>query len=183
MTNEAREAVEAINKTLHDFKDTNDKAGTITMTAESTALTGTDTVFTSTHVGAIIRTAGDDDLPTGMEGDNPWVEQRSIIAVASATSATLDAAPSATHTARRYTIADPIDLMPAAYEAFLWLAKKHVAVERRFKDLREVERMYENTLNLAKGGDSRTRHRRVAGVPVIRRRRLKDLAINRTEVT
>ncbi len=164
-------------------KDENDKAGTITMTSGSTALTGSGTAFASTHVGSIIRTAGNSTLPTGIEGDNPWVEQRSIVAVASATSATLDANPSITHTAKKYTISDPIDLMPAAYEAFLWLAKKNLATERRMKDVSEIERAYQNALSRAKAGDSRTMHRRVAGPGMIRVRRLRDRAINRGEVT
>jgi len=153
-------------------KADNDKAGTITMTGGSTALTGSGTAFTSTHVGTVVRTAGNSSLPTGLEGSNPWVEQRSIVAVASATAATLDAAPTATRTGSKYTLSDPIDIEVAAYEAFLWGAKRNLARERRLKDLGAVEQAYDEALLRARASDSRTRHRRVAGPPVRRRSRL-----------
>lgn len=153
-------------------KDANDKVGTITMTSESTALTGTSTVFTSTHVGSVIRTAGNSSLPTGMEGSNPWVEQRSIVAVTDATTATLDAAPTATHTDSNYCISDPIDIEVAAYEAFLWCVKRHLATERRFKDLTAIQRTCEDAIVRARASDSRTRHRRVAGPSSQRRTRI-----------
>ena len=164
-------------------KDTNDKAGTITLTQGSATVMGSSTAFSSNHIGAILRTTGNGDLPTGLEGENPWVEQRSIIAVASTTSLTLDAAASASYSGKRYSISDPIDLMPPMYDAFIWLAKKHLAVERQFKDLPYIDRMYQQMLALAKGADSRTRHKRIAGVAVPRYQRLRDYAVNREEVT
>uniref|UniRef100_A0A6H1ZUT6 Uncharacterized protein n=1 Tax=viral metagenome TaxID=1070528 RepID=A0A6H1ZUT6_9ZZZZ len=161
--------------------DTNDKAGTVTMTANSTAVTGSSTAFTSLHVGSVIRTAGNSDLPTGIEGTNSWVEQRSIIEVADATHLTLDAYPTSAHSAVKYCISDPIDLEASAYEAFVWLAKKHLATERKLADLRDIERAYETALMRAKSGDSRTRHRRVCGPGTPRYRRLRDICVNRTE--
>jgi len=162
--------------------DTNDRAGTITLDSSSATVAGTDTAFTSAHVGAIIRTAGDTTYhPTGLEGAYPWVEQRSIIAVASATSATLDAAPSASHSSVKYTISDPIDLDVAAYRAFLWLAKVYAATERRMKDLQFVQAQYEIALRKAKMGDSRENQRRIAGPRRAYRRRLSDFLTNRTE--
>lgn len=151
---------------------TNDRAGTISMTSGSTTLTGTSTAFSSTHIGSIVRTAGNSTFPTSIEGDNPWVEQRSIIAVASTTSATLDAAPTDSHTDSKYCISDPIDLEVSTYGAFLWCARKHVAFERELKDLSYIDREYAQALFIAKGGDSRTRHTRVAGPSVQRRHRL-----------
>lgn len=161
--------------------DANDKVGTIALAADSTTVTGTTTAFTSRHVGSVLRTAGNSDLPTGIEGTNPWVEQRSIIAVASATSATLDAYPTAAHSSVKYCISDPIDLDASAYEAFLWLAKKYLATERRFKDMQIIEQGYRDALFRAKSGDSRTHHRRIAHPPTPRIRRLKDISINRED--
>jgi len=161
--------------------DAGEKAGTITLAADSITVTGTTTTFTSRHVGSILRTAGNSDLPTGIEGTNPWVEQRSIIAVASPTVATLDAYPSAAHTGVKYCISDPIDMEASAYEVFLWLAKKHLGSERRFKDMREIHQEYHEALNRAKSGDSRTQHRRIAGPSCPRIVRLKDITTDRTE--
>ncbi len=163
-------------------RDANDRAGTITLSSGSTTMTGSGTAFTSTHVGALVRTAGSTTYyPTGIEGSHPWTEQRSIIAVDSATSAVLDAAPSASHAAVKYCISDPIDLEVTAYRAFLWLSKIYAATERKMKDLAFLQDRYMRTLAKAKHGDSRTSHRRIAGPRRMVRRRLKDFLTPREE--
>lgn len=96
--------------------------GTVTATANDTTIAGTATVFSSAHVGAIIRiSANGTSEPTAPEGyldvDNPYVgSQRSIMSVTNATTLVIDQPISAstTYTDVKYTISDPLDVEPHA---------------------------------------------------------------------
>lgn len=96
-------------------------AGTVTVAAGSTTVTGTSTAFADKHVGSILRfSSNGTNYPTPPEGDlvadNPYVAQRTILSVASTTSLTIDSAVSAatTYTDVKYTISDPLDVEPFA---------------------------------------------------------------------
>jgi len=92
--------------------------GSVSVSAGSTTVTGTSTSFRAAHVGSLIRFADNttSDMPSPYEGnleiDNPYVAQRTIVSVASATSLTIDAAIDATtaYTSVRYIISDPVDV-------------------------------------------------------------------------
>jgi hypothetical protein len=105
--------------------------GTVSCSAASTSVTGSSTVFASTHVGAIIRFSADAvSLPTslvGVRGDNapllnPFTAQRVIQAVTTTTALTIDAALPAAASGVKYTISDPIDLEAAAMLTAFWRA-------------------------------------------------------------
>lgn len=93
-------------------------SGTITTSAGSTTVTGTGTSWSAgLHQGAILRVSSSSQrLPTSLVGVrqdnllNPYVAQRTIVKVNSATSITVDASIDTTYTGVMYTISDPIDL-------------------------------------------------------------------------
>jgi hypothetical protein len=86
-------------------------AGTVTVSGNATTVTGTGTAFADAHIGSIIRISADGtSAPTSLVGsmlpdatgtDNPYVAQRVVTAVASATSLTIDSAMSSTTYTRR----------------------------------------------------------------------------------
>lgn len=141
-------------------------AGTITIEAGSAAVTGLATSFSSKMIGSLLRIGSSATYrPTGLEGQYPYVEQRSIIAVASTTELTLDAAVADAASAKQYVITDPVDVDIALYDAFLACAKMHLAKALRMKDARDAEADYNRTLFKAKEADCRSLQPQVAGAP------------------
>jgi hypothetical protein len=151
-----------------------DYIGTITVTAGSAAVGGTTTAFTSDMAGSILRISRNSSLPTGMQGSNPYLEQRSIVTATSSVQLTIDAAAVNNGTNVGYSISDPIDIDPTLHNVFLASMCKHIAVERRFKDLQEIIVEYEKALYSAKKADKRSNQNRVAGFGGGFTRRLHD---------
>lgn len=87
-----------------------------TVSVSGTTVTGTDTVFTDSMLGAIIRFSATAERPSGMVGseehDNPFAEQRVITAVNSETSLTIDSAVAGSYTDVGYTIGSALDIDP-----------------------------------------------------------------------
>ena len=140
-------------------------AGTVSVTAGSTTVTGASTAFSSFHVGSIIRfTTSTSDEPTPMMGgidgtDNPFIAQRMITAVSSATSLTIDAAVSATTaiSSAKYTISDPVDLeVHAMLPYFLRLAEYEYAVLNKREDWKKREAWKQRALLEAMAADVRS---------------------------
>lgn len=156
-------------------------AGTVQSAAGTTDVTGTGTSFAfgpavSPMVGSILRISANSSRPTGLEGTNPWQEQRVITSVTNGTALTIDASVSTNClTARGYVISDPIDLDAVAWEAFLRCCEKHYAVARPLiKNKAEIVAIYRDALFQAKGADSRVGQRRICGVPSVYVSRLSE---------
>lgn len=89
------------------------RAGTIARTGS--AVTGTNTTFTSAMVGSILRVGDTTNFPGPLESLTPWVSESLITAYASATSIT---APSGTiASTTKYVVTDPIDVAPHMVQA------------------------------------------------------------------
>lgn len=87
--------------------------GTTSRTSGSRTVTGSSTAaWTAAMVGAVIRFGTDDEIPTGLEGDNPYVEEGVIESVESATSLTLKEAAESTGATKGHLISDMIDIDP-----------------------------------------------------------------------
>lgn len=159
-------------------------AGTIAVTANSATVAGTDTSFATAMIGSLLR-IGDDSTyhPTGLEGKYPYVEQRSIIAIASTSSLTLDAAVASSASGVKYRITDPVDVDIAVYDAFIACAKMHLATALKMKGARFAVQDYRDALRRAKEADFRSYSPRRAGVPGRHIGRLNDGPINRTVAT
>lgn len=151
-------------------------AGTVTATRGSKTVAGTSTSFADSHIGSVLRISSGSSLPTGLEGANPHVEERSILAVASTTSLTLDADVETTGlTDVKYVIADPIDLGQPAWDAFLRSCEKHLAITCNLEDQQVIAGRAREALLKAKGRDSPVRQRRVVGSAMVHRARLADV--------
>ena len=111
----------------HTGYDARDFAGTIAVTAGSTTVTGSDTLFKNNMVGSILR-VGDDtsNRPTSMEGEYPFTEERSIASVESATSLTLDNNIVTTSSEKKYIVSCPIDLGTQMHNLFMRQCEKHL---------------------------------------------------------
>lgn len=148
--------------------------GTVTCTQGSATVTGSGTAFASDMVGSVIRFSSSASLlPTDQSGGNRYAEERSVASVDSATQLTLDAAVSATRTAVRYMISDPVDLDPVALNAYLRCAEKHYCYARRMNWTSTAEGLYQNELVRACGADSRAMGRSGAKAAFIPR--LRDM--------
>lgn len=92
-------------------------AGTVTLSAGSTAVVGSSTEFEAGMAGAILRVSSDtSQLPTGPMGsieaselDNLYAEQFVIKSVTDATHLTLETAAVSAYAATKYTISDRLD--------------------------------------------------------------------------
>ena len=96
-------------------------AGTVSVSAGGTTVTGSSTAFSANHVGCVMRVAASGSpAPTGVTGNsdgttNVYLAQRVITKVSSTTSLTVDAAFSASALSTvGYTISDPLDVDPDA---------------------------------------------------------------------
>lgn len=158
--------------------DSADKAGTITATAGSATIAGSGTSFASAHVGSIFRIGTASDGPTGIEGINPYAEQRVVAAVSNATSLTLDAAVAASHSAVKYCITDPIDLDVSLYDAFLRCCEKNIALSRDYKNRGAVYAAYNDALFQAKCADGRVTHTGRVGGRVEQARNFRDYGVD-----
>ena len=114
-----------------------DVAGTVTVAASSTLVTGTGSSFTSSMDGAILRFGTATVRPDWEYGDNPYVEQRSIRSVNSADGVgaiTLDSAAAGSHTTVRYRITDQVDIHQETHNAFLRFCEYHLTIARNLPD-------------------------------------------------
>lgn len=153
-------------------------AGTITTSAGSTTVTGSGTGWAaSIHQGGILRVSSSSQrLPTSLVGNrqdnllNPYVAQRTIVKVNSATSITVDASIDTTYTGVMYTISDPIDLEATSMmTAFFRLVELELARLLTRADVPVREQSWVMALRAAMENDQRaTRAFQTAYEPYVR---------------
>lgn len=151
-----------------------DYTGTIGVTAGSATVTGDTTAFASAMAGSLLRISSSASTPTGLEGLNPWVEQRVIKSVENTGSLTLDAGVGTTRDGVGYVIADPIDMHGDVYEALLRSAEMHLGMARNVKDKASLHAMARDALFKAKMTDPRVEQRQRARVGQVFVGRLAD---------
>jgi len=137
--------------------------GTVATTSGSSTVTGTSTVFTADHAGAVIRFSktGDTSIPTDLQGEidknrlNPYAMQRVIRTQDSSTSLTLEQDADTTLSGSGYRISSRIDIEPGAMRnAFLRCCEAKFATQDR-KGAEEREARYEKALIFAMAADQR----------------------------
>lgn len=143
----------------------NVKAGTASVTASSTTVTGTNTAFTSAMIGSLIRISSNAaEYPTGREGANPFAFERAIVAVNSATSLEMDQSVNTSYSGVKYVISDPIDIDVALMgRAFMRCAEAIIGKQRRLEDRTALDAEYQKALILAKEADTRSTAPRAVG--------------------
>lgn len=138
-----------------------ERYSTGTVAVSGTAVTGTGTLFEQSMVGSQIRFPYGEkanELPTGLEGDNPYETQRTIMSVTSATAATLDVTPG-TVSSTKYTISDPVDIeQDAMLTAFKRLCETNYARYTSKEDRHERSAVYQQALRTAAEADQRYSH-------------------------
>ena len=144
------------NKTAHT-------QGTVAISNGAAAVTGTGTAFASDMVGSIIRLGNTADTPTGLDGLNPFIDQRSIVAFTSTTAVTLDANVAQAFSGAKYMITDPVDIDIAMVPVFLRCCEKQMSILRRMDDSNNINGLYEQELRKAKSATQRSTQARFCG--------------------
>ena len=141
-------------------------SGTASITSGLTTVTGAGTTWDSTMVGASMRFSqiSNNVTPTGPSGENPFYLERTVLAVDSNTSLTVDADPAYTGTNLAYAISDPVDIEEGAMLNFmLRLCEKQMRVSRRIKSTPEEIADYQASKEEAMESDSRSTMRQAVG--------------------
>jgi hypothetical protein len=146
--------------------------GSISTTSGSTTVSGSGTAFQDSHVGALLRRGTSTLRPTGLDGESPYQEQRTITAVTDSGTATIDTGAAATTSGVNYIITDPIDLDVVAYDAFLRLCEYKLSRLLDYKQQGALKFDADEALFKAKSADSRIRQTATAGDPNFRSVRL-----------
>jgi hypothetical protein len=153
--------------------------GTVSGSLGGTTITGSGTAFAQVHVGSVIRFSGDTGVdPTSLEGENPYIEQAVVKAVASATSLTLDRPLQYAHAATKYKISDRVDLDPAIYELLYRMCELKLAeVRADDKKIGLLSGLVDKQSVLAREADARQLGPKVAEGP------MRDSRIDRSVTT
>lgn len=129
-----------------------------TVAVASTAVTGTNTRFASDMVGQVLRISKNgQDLPSGENGNNLYVHESLIDAVASESGATLRTAISTAVTGRKWMVSSILDVAPGAmFNYMLREAELQTRLRLRMTPYHSEElRAYSMALDEAKDQDSR----------------------------
>lgn len=156
------------------------ETGTVSVDAgagATTTVTGSGTSWTTAMVGSTIRLSSNSTtLPTGLEGSNPYVVERNIKVVSSATSLTVDDSIDTTYSGVKYQISDPIDIEDGSMlEAYYRCCEKHLCIMRNMRNVEFAMQAYMDALIKAEEADSRSFQGRVAGEGGPYRQRLANM--------
>lgn len=152
--------------------------GTCTVTNGGTAVTLAGGSFLPVHAGAVMRLGTDGkNKPTGIDGPFPYGLERTISAVNSTTSVTLDAPADVGLAGVTYRISDPIDMEIAMRNVYYATVQKHLARVRNFKpaEIQAIDSAWMMQLNLAKEADDRNSSREAVELWGTYRMRLRDM--------
>lgn len=121
-------------------------AGTVSVTANTTTVTGSSSAFTSDMVGSIIRFSSDtNSYPTGLGGLNVYGDQERIASFTSTTVVTLEEGPDSTYSATKYVVSDPLDLSASLLEALQRGAEHQLAIFRGVR-VEVTKKLYDEAL-------------------------------------
>lgn len=130
------------------------ETGTVAITAASASVVGTGTAWTSAMIGSVIRLGDTSDVPTGIQGLTPFIEERIVTAVGSATTLTLDTAVTNTYSAAKYVISSLVDMDEAVMlPAFITGCEAVYARMTRDSGYGMLQQAYMGAIQLARGAD------------------------------
>jgi len=155
------------------------ETGTVSLDVNTAPQTiaGSGTVWSASLLGSVIRLSGDgNDVPTGLAGSNPYLDEFNIDNVSGGNTITTDVGGLNNYTNAPYVISDPVDIEDGAMlEAFFRCAEMHLAIYRKMKTTNDAVMLYKDALEAAKDADSRNTSARVAGVGGPYRQRLANM--------
>jgi hypothetical protein len=123
-----------------------------TISISGTAITGSGTAFSTTWAGSLLRISGSSSRPTGLEGANPYREERLISAVGGTTSMTLRTTGT-TQSGVGYRVTDYLDIDRHCWAYFYRLAERYLCRLRFDKALPAAERAVMQAMMQARGAD------------------------------
>lgn len=135
-------------------KETSSSVGTVSVSTGATAVTGTTTTFTSDMVGSYLRFGDASNVPDGLGGLNPYVEQKKILTVTNALHLTLDSAVDNAYADVKYCVSDPLDISLTMIDALYRCAEWQLGIVEHRKDVGDLFGMYHDALMLAFEGDA-----------------------------
>jgi len=137
--------------------------GTVSVSADGTAITGTSTVFVAAHIGAVMRfssstTAAVTSPVGGITGDyNPPIFQRTVEAFTSGTALTVNEGADSALSGVKYTLSDRLDIESGSMlNYFLRLCEACYARIEGRPDRMTREVAAREAFNLAAWGDTRS---------------------------
>ncbi len=130
-------------------KETGSSVGTVAVSLNGTAVTGSSTTFSADMVGSYIRFGDTSNVPDGLGGLNPYIEQKKIKSYTSATSITLDSAVEQAYLGAKYCVSDPVDIPISMQEAFNRCCEWQLAITSGMKDVGGKATLYNDALRLA----------------------------------
>jgi hypothetical protein len=133
------------------------QTGTVTLTNASPTVAGTGTAFRSDMIGSYLRASlTPSDIPTGVDGNNPYVFQSKITAVASSTSLTVADNATENLSGVAFVVSDIIDIEEGAMgTAFAAEAIKQMAKAKRMKEKDAIAADAQKELMRAREADAR----------------------------
>lgn len=151
--------------------------GTATVNNGAVAVTGIGTVWSSKHIGSVLRLSADTiNLPDGRSGAHPFDVERTILDVTGPTALTIDAAVTSAYAAVKYRISDPVDIEEGAMSVGLEReVEKQMRIARRITAMPEEQEAYRMAMLAAREADSRSFATRVAGAHSFGGLRLRDM--------
>jgi len=145
-----------LQRTPYPLRTYDYSTGTVAITGGTTTVTGTGTAWTSDMEGSIIRVTSGTETPTGVDGLNPYTEERIIDTVASATSLTVTSAFTSTYSTKKYRISDRIDVEDGAMlSAYHKCCEYNAAMMMNRDDAPVKQAVYMEALRLALEADNR----------------------------
>lgn len=127
---------------VHSGYDRIHYQGTVAVSG-TTTITGTGTAFEDSFEGAILRISRDTNIPTGLDGLRPYLDQLRLDTYSSATSITTSSASAFTVSGRGYVISDPLDIDPSMLTALLRGIEKQLAEHRNGRNKQEMNDIYQ----------------------------------------
>lgn len=128
--------------------------GTVS-TASNTTLTGSGTSFADAFEGAIVRVSDHaTKVPTGIDGEYPYAEERVLDTFTSTTSFSVTPAFSLTASGKKYVISDPVDADPIMYRAIKAGVDWHCAKMSRHRDMAMIRGVFDRALSEANSLDA-----------------------------
>jgi hypothetical protein len=143
-------------------------AGTVTVDASAGAtrtITGSSTAWQAQMLGSVIRVYSSNQAhPTSLVGQYPYVVERNVSVVDSATGITTDDTMDDSYSAVRYRISDPIDIEDGIMmEAFRRCCEKEMDILCQSKEQSRSQALYTQAIIRAKEADSRQFRHGAAG--------------------
>ena len=152
-------------------------AGTVTVSEGNTSIAGEGTSWDDSLVGSLLRfSKNGQELPTGLDGGNPYKMERMVMEVTDEQNLVIDQPSAWSLAGVKYMISDPIDIEPGAMQTvYLRCCESQLAKIARFPDRDKIEMDYQLALEEAKMADSRNTTPRHVGGQGGYRTRLADM--------